>query len=134
MTRLASSLIFLLVCISACAFDRHCTPSPEEYGVLRSAVMFSADKVFGEYGETIPGDFTADGFKALVKDNIPVSYFKELEKYTLTVTPKGTHYFLTVSCPGDNSLLLFDYSCTPEVDGPVYPDNGKYDPGKDPCD
>jgi hypothetical protein len=134
MTRFAFKLIFLITCLSACAFDRHCTPSPEEYGLLQSAVTFSADKVFGEYDETIPGNFTADGFKGLVKDKIPASYFKELEKYALTITPKGTHYFLTVTCPGDNSLLLFDYSCTPEVDGPVYLNPGKYDLVMDPCD
>ena len=134
MTRLAFKFIFLITCLSACAFGNHCTPSQEQYGMLQSAVTFSADKVFGEYGETIPENFSTDGFKALVKDQIPASYFRELEKYTITVTPKKTHYYLTVTCPADNSVLLFDYSCTPEVDGPVYLNPGKYDPDKDPCD
>jgi hypothetical protein len=134
MTKLVFTLILLSTCFSACAFANHCTPTQEEYGILQSAVTFSADKVFGEYGETIPENFSADGFKDLVKDKIPISYYRELEKYAFTVTPKKTHYYITVTCPADNSVLLFDYSCTPEVDGPVYLNPGEYDPGKDPCD
>jgi hypothetical protein len=134
MMKLAFKLIFIIACLSACTFGNHCTPSQEEYGMLQSAVTFSADKVFGEYGETIPENFSTEGFKALVKDRIPASYFRELEKYALTVTPEKTHYYLTVTCPADNSVLLFDYSCTLEVDGPVYLSPGKYEPGKDPCD
>jgi hypothetical protein len=134
MIRLAWKVLFLANCLVACACSSHCTPSREEYGILQSAVAFSADKVIGEYGDTIPENFTGAGFKALVKGKIPSSYFDALEKYTLAVTPKGTHYYLVATCPGDRSVLLFDYSCTPEVDGPVYLEPGKYDPGKDPCD
>lgn len=134
MTKLALKLILLITCLSACTVSTHCKPSKEEYGVLQSAVTFSADKVFGEYAETILDNFTADGFNILVKGKIPDSFFKEMEKYSLSVTPKKTHYFLTVTCPNDNSILLFDYSCTPEVDGPVYLEPGKYDPSLDPCE
>jgi thioredoxin-related protein len=133
MTRYLISFV-LIISLSACTCNRHCTPSQEDFGVLQTAVSFSADKVIGEYGDTIPDDFNSKKFIALVKDKIPESHLNAMEKYILIVTPKKTHYYLEVICPKDKSALLFDYSCTPEVDGPIYLSHGEYDPKNDPCE
>ena len=124
----------LITSLSACTCRRHCTPSKEDFGILQTAVSFSADKAIGEYGDTIPDDFSGEKFMVLVRDKIPQSHFDAMGKYILNVTPKSTHYYLEVICPKDKSVLLFDYSCTPEVDGPLYLAPGEYDPKKDPCD
>ncbi len=98
-----------------------------EYGILESAVMFSADKVIGEYGDSIPDDFSAEKFMELLKNRIPKNYYEALEKYDKEVRSRGTYYLLLVFDSGTKTLILFDYSCTPEVDGPVLLEPGKYD-------
>jgi hypothetical protein len=95
---------------------------------LLSAVTFSSDKVIGEYGDEIPNDFTVEDFMKLVKDKIPEDYYYALRKYQLSIEPKRTYYFLLVKKPENtNSIILFDYSCTPEADGPVLNEPYKYD-------
>lgn len=97
----------------------------EEYGILESAVTFSSDKVIGEYGDRIPDDFDGNRFLLLVNDKIPEDYYKALKKHQLDVTPKGSYYLLLIL--ENERLILFDYSCTPEVDGPVLLEPKKYD-------
>jgi hypothetical protein len=97
----------------------------KEYGILESAVTFSSDKVIGEYGDRIPGDFNGKTFLLLVKDKIPEDYYEALTKHQLDVTPKGSYYLLLIF--ESRQLILFDYSCTPEVDGPVLLEPEKYD-------
>jgi hypothetical protein len=100
----------------------------QEYGVLMSAVTWSASAVIGEYGHTIPEDFNREQFLAVVKDKIPPRSYSILESYPITIMPKNGYYLLLVYDPQDNSLILFDYSCTTsEVDGPVLLEPGKYD-------
>jgi len=97
----------------------------KDYGLLESAVTFSSDKVIGEYGDRIPNDFNGKKFLLLVKDKIPEDYYQALMKHQLDVTPKGSYYLLLIFESGQ--LVLFDYSCTPEVDGPVLLEPEKYD-------
>jgi hypothetical protein len=122
-------IIFLLVFfVSASA---SCAALSEEqrleYGILESAVTFSSDKVIGEYGDTIPDNFTEDAFMKFVKDRIPEDYYKVLKKYRLDVRPKGSYYLLLVINPNTSAVILFDFSCTPQIDGPVLLDPNKYD-------
>lgn len=98
-----------------------------EYGLLESAVTFSSDKVIGEYGDRIPDDFTQDKFIKFIKDRIPEDYYKILKKYRLDVRPKGNYYLLLAIDPNNSAVILFDFSCTPEVEGPVLLDPVKYD-------
>jgi hypothetical protein len=97
-----------------------------EYGILESAVTFSADKVIGEYGDRIPDDFSAGKFMALVKDKIPKDYYEVLKKHSLEVRPKQSYYLLLLFDPDTKALILFDFSCTAKVDGPVLLEPGKY--------
>ncbi len=101
-----------------------------EYGILESAVTFSSDKVIGEYGDSLPLDFDGVKFLGLVKDRIPEDYYRALMRHSIEVRPKGTYYLLLVHIPEDNSVILFDYSCTPEVDGPVLLDPTRFDPAR----
>ena len=92
-----------------------------------SAVTFSSDKVIGEYGDVIPDDFTSYKFLQFVKDRIPEDYFMVLSKYNLDMKPKGSYYLLLIFDPETKLLILFDYSCTPEVDGPILLKPDEYD-------
>ena len=55
-------ILFLLalIVVSSCAILSE--NKKEDYGILKSAVMFSADKVIGEYGDEIPDDFNHEKF------------------------------------------------------------------------
>jgi hypothetical protein len=99
----------------------------KEYGLLESAVTYSAEKVIGEYGDAMPNDFTAEKFLLLIHDKIPREYYDTLLRYRLELKPMGSYYLLLVFDPRNTELILFDYSCTSEVDGPVILEPQKYD-------
>jgi hypothetical protein len=82
--------------------------------------------VIGEYGEAIPPDFTAGKFMRLIEKKIPEEYYNALKKYFLDIRPKGSYYLLLVHDPKTKTLILFDYSCTPEPDGQVLLEPEKY--------
>jgi hypothetical protein len=63
----------------------------------------------------------------LIEGKIPREYYATLKKYLLEMRPKGSYYLLLVFDPESKTLILFDYSCTPEVDGPVLLEPRKYD-------
>jgi hypothetical protein len=99
----------------------------QEYGALISAASWSAAAVIGEYGHAIPQDFDQQQFLAVVKDKIPPRSYRILTRYPIEIIPKNGYYLMLVYDPEDNSLILFDYSCTSEVDGPVLLEPDKYD-------
>ena len=124
--------IFVIFLLTFLVFSsNNCATSPEvnrsEYDVLCSAVSASSYAVFGEYGASIPSDFKVDKFMELVEINIPQGYLKELKKYVLDINSKGSYYLLLIFDPDTRSLILFDYSCTPEADGQVLLEPGKFD-------
>lgn len=98
-----------------------------DYGLLLSAVTRASDPVIGEYGDEIPDDLTVENFMLLAKNNLPLDYYEALEKYRLLIDPRKTYYLLIVKDPDDNSIILFDYSCTTGVDGPILNEPNKYD-------
>ncbi len=117
-------LLSLAICFLAwCAL--HGQNHKQDYGTLKSAIMFSSDKVIGEYGEQIPAGLDGNRFMELVADRIPEDYLHALEKYKLKVEPHGWYYLIKVF-DGD-ALILFDYSCTTELDGPVLDSPGMFD-------
>ena len=119
------AIILVLVTFSTSSCLTLSEEQKKEYGLLESAVTFSSDKVIGEYGDVMPDDFNSDKFLQLVKDKIPEDYYGALKKYTLNVTPKGSYYLLATY--DGKKLILFDYSCTTEVDGPVLLEIEQYD-------
>ena len=119
------TILLVLVTFSTSACLTLSEEQKKEYGLLESAVTFSSDKVIGEYGDAIPDDFDSNKFLWLVKDKIPEDYYGALKKHTLHVSPKGSYYLLTTY--DGKKLILFDYSCTTEVDGPVLLEIEKYD-------
>lgn len=117
-------MLVLAVCfLSSCAALAE--KQKNDYGVLKSAVMFSSDKVIGKYGDTIPDDFNSLKFMEFVKGKIPEDYYHALEIYRLDVKPRSSYYLIKVF--KNQTMILFDYSCTPEVDGPVLDSPEKYD-------
>lgn len=121
-----SVVVILLFFSSSCA-TLH-TIQKDEYEVLCSAVTASSSAVIGEYGENIPSDFNAEKFMQLVENKIPPRYLSELKKYPLEIRPKVSYYLLLVFDPYTKALILFDYSCSPEPDGQILFEPGKYDP------
>lgn len=103
-----------------------------------SAVTYSADKVEGEYYKNIPDDFSAGKFMEFVKNRIPETYYEALKKYSLEIQPKGKYYLLIATNPENNAMILFDYSCTTALDGPVWREPDKYELDNlekyDPCE
>lgn len=114
---LVAGLLFIACTSMACA--SHSEILKRQYGVLGSAVMFSADKIAGEYGDSIPDTLDNTAFLQVVRDKIPADYYEALQGYNLVVVPKETYYLLKAYDRESNQLILFDFSCTPEVDGPV---------------
>lgn len=128
MTKRLISLItglLLIVCTSA-ACASHSELIKRQYGILGSAVTFSADKIAGEYGDSIPDTLDNTTFLQVVQDKIPPEYFDALQGYNLVIVPKGTYYLLKAYDRESNQLILFDFSCTPEVDGPVLLSHKEY--------
>lgn len=117
--------VFILVIFSANACVTFLEEQKREYGLLESAVTFSSDKVIGEYGDVIPNDFDSNKFLQLVKDKIPEDYYGVLKKYNLNIFSKGNYYLLKAY--DGKRLIIFDYSCTTEIDGPVLLEIEKYD-------
>ncbi|MHB8781803.1 MAG: hypothetical protein ACYDAX_00025 [Desulfobacteria bacterium] len=66
-------------------------------------------------------------FLEIVRDKIPADYYEALQKYGLVIDPEKTYCLLKASDRESNNLILFDYSCTPEVDGPVMLSPQEYD-------
>lgn len=110
--------LLLLVCTSSSCFSQT-EALRRQYGVFGSAVTFSADKIAGEYGDSIPDTLDNTAFLRIVRDKIPADYYEALQGYNLVVVPKGTYYLLKAYDRESNQLILFDFSCTPGVDGPV---------------
>lgn len=123
-----SAIILIIFIFSSSSCLALSEEQRREYGVLMSAVTFSSDKIIGECGDTISDDLnTEDKFMQLIKNKIPEDYYKALKKYSLDIKPKGSYYLLLVIDPDSKSIILFDYSCTPEADGPVLLEPSKYD-------
>jgi hypothetical protein len=110
--------LLLVVCTSASCFSRT-DALRRQYGVFGSAVTFSADKIAGEYGDSIPDTLDNTAFLQVVRDKIPADYYDALQGYDLVIVPKGTYYLLKAYDRESKQLILFDFSCTPGVDGPI---------------
>lgn len=119
------TLVVIVFSFNSCF--AHSEGQKREYGILISAVTFSSDKIIGEYGDKIPDNLAAEQFMQIIKDKIPEDYYDELKKHRLKIIPKGTYYLILVFDSVNNKLILFDYSCTPEVDGPILNEPNKYD-------
>ena len=117
------TLVLAVILSSSC---RELTEAQKkEYGILCSAVTFASDKVIGEYGDRVPDDFDGAGFMRLVRDKMPEEYYEALLRSRIRITPKKTYYLLLAH--NGEKLVLFDYSCSPEVDGTVLLTPEKYD-------
>ncbi len=123
--RLAISIYLIIFVLSSCSCLALSERQKSDYGVLESAVTFASDKVIGEYGDNVPDDFDSVKFLILVKDKIPADYYKAFKKHQIKVSPKRTYYLLEIY--DKTHLILFDYSCTPEIDGTVLVIPEKYD-------
>ena len=122
---LVAGLLFIACTSTACA--SHSEILKRQYGVLGSAITFSADKIAGEYGDSIPDNLDITVFLEIVRDKIPADYYEALRNYGLEIVPKKTYYLLKAYDRESNKLILFDYSCTPELDGPVLLSPQEYD-------
>jgi hypothetical protein len=121
---LACSLLIILYANSCIALSEG---QKQEYDSLIKAVILSKSAVRGEFGHDIPSDLDAGKFLEVVKDHIPHTSYRTLEKYHIQVIPKEGYYLIEVFNPKDNSLILFDYSCDLGVAGRVLEEPGKYD-------
>lgn len=96
-----------------------------DYGTLGSTVTYASDKVIGEYGCNIPDDFDAANLLSIVKKEVSESRYRLLKKYRLEVIPHRTYYLLKVY--DGQRLIMFDYSCTIKLDGPILFSSVRFD-------
>lgn len=130
MKRHATAIAFLLIvfsCSTSCATLSEA--QKRDYSILGMAVTSASDVVIGEYGDKIPPDFNSVQFLSLVKGEIPPDYYDALSDYQLDVEPKGSYYLLVVYGADAKSIIMFDYSCNTQLDGPVELEPYKYDLG-----
>jgi hypothetical protein len=125
LTSLFAGLLLVVCTSTACA--SHSELIRRQYGILESAVTFSAEKIVGEFGDTIPDTLDNTVFLEIVRDKIPADYYEALRTHGLEVIPMKTYYLLKAYNRKSNKLILFDYSCTPGVDGPVLLSPQEYD-------
>lgn len=123
--RIFTAIYLVIFVLSASACLALTEAQKKDYGLLESAVTFASDKIIGEYGDTIPDDFNGNKFMIVVSDKIPRDYYGALKKYLIIVVPMKTYYLLKAY--DSDHLILFDYSCTSEVDGPVLLGPENYD-------
>ncbi len=101
--------------------------------------MDAPSKIKGLYPGKLPSDFNSAAFLKIIKEKEkpPEDDFQVLSQYYLEVIPKGSYYLLIVRDSFTKRVILFDYSCTFEVDGQVFHTPGKYDLNQleqyDPC-
>lgn len=133
--RIPFFLFILVLSLTACASLSE--KREKEYGLLKTAVTYSADKIKGEFGRQMPDTLDEGTFLRVVHGKIPDGYYKELTNYFLVVVPKGRYYLLKAYDKTTYDLVLFDYSCTPEPDGLVLEEPTKFDlahiESYDPC-
>jgi len=118
-------ILILILFSTSCVSLREQQKS--EYGELMTAVTMSSDKVYGEYGDNIPSDFSGEQFMQLIKGKIPDQFYQVLEKHKIVIEPKESYYLLLAIDPKNGKVILFDYSCTLEPDGKILLEPGKYD-------
>lgn len=123
--RIFTAIFLVIFVLSSSACLALTETQKKDYGLLESAVTFASDKIIGEYGDAIPDDVDGNKFLIVVSGKIPDDYYNALKKHKINVTPLKTYYLLKVY--DSNRLILFDYSCTPEVDGPILLAPEKYD-------
>jgi predicted small secreted protein len=112
-------LLSIVLLLTSC---NHGGGTEKDYGKLVSAVMNAPRAVKGTYSGDLPPDFSSSTFLQTVKGKIPDDSYAALSHYRLEVIPKGSYYLLIVREPATGEVILFDYSCTFEVDGKVFKD------------
>lgn len=122
---IAFSLVLLILCPGCIDFTQE--HSKQDYGQLCTAVMVSADKTDGYYKGKIPKDLDSTKFLKILKGRIPGKDYEQLDSYPLILLPKTSYYLLKIYSKTNQQMILFDYSCTPEIDGPLLDHPGKYD-------
>ena len=127
MTKRILGTFFLLLMVCSGAYAGLSEEQRRDNGILSSAVAFASDKVIGEFGLSIPDGFDGEGFMVFIKDRVPDDYYDALRSYSIIVYPKGNYYLLVARERQSDSIVLFDYSCTPKVDGPVFLEPSKYE-------
>lgn len=118
---------FLIIILSASSCFALSEAQKQEYGALKTAVILSKAVVKGEYGHALPREFDREVFMEVIEDRIPDKSYQALEKYPIQVIPKEGYYLLLVYDPRDNSLILFDYSCSLGVQGRILEEPNRYD-------
>ncbi len=118
-------ILVLMICTGACVGLSE--EQRRDYGILSSAVTFASDKVIGEFGTSIPDSFDGQSFMMFIKERVPDDYYDALRRYTIKVFPKSSYYLLVAKDPQSGSIVLFDYSCTAKLDGPVFSEPSKYE-------
>ena len=127
MKRLAIIILIAASLLSAgCA--AHCRDfSEQDYDQLQLGIIVSAKKIKGVFNGNMPIDMDKELFLKTIKNRIPEDGYDLIASTHIEITSYGTYYFLKLYDKDSNKLILFDYSCTHKVDGPVWAKPINYD-------
>ena len=103
----------------------------EKLGPVESSIRNASEAVYGRYADQIPLSFNADSLMQLLRSEHPHD-FSVLQEFELNLESKQTHYFLSLT--GKHMFFMYDFSCTPFVDGPVYRSKNAPKTPVDPCE
>ena len=120
----AATSIFLVLYLASCCLST-LERFKKDYGILGTSVTYVSDKVIGEYDDSLPDDFGLARFLDIAKTELSKSQYNILLRYRLEIISKKAYYLLKVF-DGDQ-LIMFDYSCTFELDGPILNSDQKFD-------
>jgi hypothetical protein len=122
-TRLLYIAVILIFSASCCLSSLE--KQKRDYGMLCSIVTYASDKVIGVYDSNIPPDFDAPRFLDIAKRKLNERQYRLLTRYRLEISPLGTYYLLKLF--DGKRLILFDYSCTIKLDGPILSSDKTFD-------
>jgi len=122
-TRLLYIAVILILSASCCLSNHE--KQNRDYGMLCSIVSYASDKVIGVYDSRIPFDFNVSMFLDIAKRKLNEKQYRLLTRYRLEISPLGTYYRLKLY--DGKRLILFDYSCTIKLDGPILSSDRTFD-------
>jgi hypothetical protein len=108
-----------------------CTPSWEAQRIrydslgLRVSEMPKTMNYVWLGKEAFPPRVSTDEFMDSVRARLPKEY-QLLSAYLIQYEGHGSYYLLKIFDRETRKMIMYDYSCSDSLDGPVYQDENKY--------
>lgn len=88
-----------------------------QYEELETIVQDAKFTIYGNFGPVFSDSLNADTVMSMLKDKEP-QYYEMLNRYHVEFVFMKSDYLIALW--KDGCLVIYDYSCTPKVDGKMY--------------